>query len=607
MSRGHGSGDLVAGRYRLTDHIASGGMGEVWKADDEVLQRPVAVKLLTKGLKHTEGFDERFRSEARHSAQLHHHNIAAVHDFGEDDEGAWLVMEYVPGRTVAQLIRERGPLPPQEVAQLLTQAARALGAAHTAGVVHRDVKPANVIVSPAGVAKLTDFGISRAVDGAGLTRTGEVMGTAQYLAPEQLMGRGASPVSDLYSLGVVAHEMLTGERPYERESVVATAMAHVNDPIPPLPESTPPALAAVVVRLMAKDPAERPQNARDLVAMLENPDAFRAAPAAPQRPAPEDTQVMTRPVRRSVATTQGHPIMRNLDPAGAAPTGRSSTGRVGRGATAGGIAGAGASTGAVRADGPGTGGTDTAPEQDEPRRRGFPWLWLLAALVLLALLVGMTQLFARGEDEPAPVTTVTSHRTVTSSGEAEESSPEEVTEPAPVESVDGGGDSPEDPTPEDSGQDEPGTDVPVEENDEPLEEPTPDEPGQDEPTGPTTGEEHTTGEPVQDEPTPSTTADEPAADPSSDDAPTTDPTSEPAPTSEPDPTSEPAPTDPTSEPAPTTEPTSDPTTDPGPSESSLTIDPPPENPSTPPDPTTTPDPTEIPLPDPSRIGAGSLA
>ena len=115
----HTAGDVIAGRYRLTEHIATGGMGEVWQADDEVLQRPVAVKLLTKGLKDTEGFDERFRSEARHSAQLHHHNIAAVHDFGENDDGAWLVMEYVPGLTVAQMIRDRGALPPDEVADLV--------------------------------------------------------------------------------------------------------------------------------------------------------------------------------------------------------------------------------------------------------------------------------------------------------------------------------------------------------------------------------------------------------------------------------------------------------------------------------------------------------
>ncbi|PKZ42425.1 serine/threonine protein kinase [Kytococcus schroeteri] len=535
MSR-HGSGDLVAGRYRLTEHIATGGMGEVWQADDEVLQRPVAVKLLTKGLKDTEGFDERFRSEARHSAQLHHHNIAAVHDFGEDDDGAWLVMEYVPGLTVAQMIRDRGALPPEEVADLMTQAARALGAAHSAGVVHRDVKPANVIVTPSGVAKLTDFGISRAVDSAGLTRTGEVMGTAQYLAPEQLMGRGASPASDLYSLGVVAHEMLTGERPYERESVVATAMAHVNEPIPPLPASTPGPLAAVVTRLMAKDPADRPQGARELVAMLTNPDAVAAAP--PRVVGPDPADEATRPVaappvrRRSIATTQGHPVMANLDR-------------------------------------PAAGGSRRAPQ----RRRGFPWAWFLAAVLLVGLAAALLAMVLGGGDEPPPVSdgpsTVTRTTTHTNSPDPTE---DPTTEP----------DTPADPT----------TTIPTTTQD-PVN-PTPDPTTTDPTTAPTT--EPTTTDPTTaptTDPTPTPTAPSPTQSP------------EPSPTDEPSPTSEPTttgPGHPTGTDSPTTEPGPDPTptTEPSPTDS------PEPSPTDSPSPSDSPSPTDSPLDPTASVTIGPI-
>lgn len=502
----HTAGDVIAGRYRLTEHIATGGMGEVWQADDEVLQRPVAVKLLTKGLKDTEGFDERFRSEARHSAQLHHHNIAAVHDFGENDDGAWLVMEYVPGLTVAQMIRDRGALPPDEVADLMTQAARALGAAHSAGVVHRDVKPANIIVTPTGVAKLTDFGIARAVDSAGLTRTGEVMGTAQYLAPEQLMGRGATPASDLYSLGVVAHEMLTGERPYERESVVATAMAHVNEAVPPLPSSTPASLSAVVMRLMAKDPADRPQTAREVVAMLTNPDAVAAAPrVVGPDPADQATRAMTTPVRRrSVATTQGHPVMTNLD----RPT----------------------ASGARRVP---------------TRRRGFPWAWFLAAAVIVGLLTAVVMMLLNGrEDEPeGPVQTVT---TTTDGGTSEESQSgsDASGSASESESDSGNSETATDPESSDAATTDPVVPPPTTSQDDPSTSEA--DPTTSDPAPTTSDPEPTTSDP---EPDPSTSEPDPTT---SDPAPTTSDPEEPTTEPGPDPSiSDPEPEPTTSEPAPT--------------------------------------------------------
>ena len=232
-------GTSLGTRYTLTKRIAVGGMGEVWAATDTVLDRTVAVKLLNPGLSQESDFVERFRAEARHTAALQHPNIATVFDYGEDDGTAYLVMELVPGQPLSQIIAERAPLSAQETVAILIQAATALAAAHEGGVVHRDVKPANILITPDGTVKLTDFGISRAVDSVPLTQTGQVLGTAQYLSPEQALGQSATASSDIYALGVVGHEMLTGERPFDTGSVVSTALAHVNQPPPPLPETVP--------------------------------------------------------------------------------------------------------------------------------------------------------------------------------------------------------------------------------------------------------------------------------------------------------------------------------------------------------------------------------
>jgi serine/threonine-protein kinase len=254
-------GQVLAGRYLLTESIATGGMGEVWKAHDQTLDRDVAVKVLRADSAEDEAFAERFRAEARHSGGLSHPNIGTVHDFGEDDGTAFLVMELLSGEPLSALIRSRAPMPQDEVTEILYQAAIALQAAHDAGVVHRDVKPANIVVDDDGYAKLTDFGIARALSEAPMTQTGEVLGTPHYLAPEQAQGRPAGPLSDVYALAVVGYEMLTGQRPFNGESLVTTALAHISQPAPQLSDEVGEPLRTTVMAALAKDPAQRPSSA----------------------------------------------------------------------------------------------------------------------------------------------------------------------------------------------------------------------------------------------------------------------------------------------------------------------------------------------------------
>jgi eukaryotic-like serine/threonine-protein kinase len=258
-------------RYRITEPLASGGMGKVFCATDERLGRTVAVKLLRDDLAHDERFVERFRREARAAASLSHPNVAGVYDYGEDNGQHFIVMEYVEGRDLARLLREDGPLSSDRAARIAAQAADALGHAHSAGLVHRDVKPANVIVMEGDRVKVTDFGIARAAGDATLTATGSVLGTAHYLAPEQAEGNPAGPPSDIYSLGIVLYEMLTGALPFTGDSALAVAMRHVNDDVPApsqLNDSVPAPLDSIVARATAKDPANRFPDARSMAVAL---------------------------------------------------------------------------------------------------------------------------------------------------------------------------------------------------------------------------------------------------------------------------------------------------------------------------------------------------
>ena len=265
-------GLLLADRYRLEDVIAVGGMGQVWRALDETLQRPVAVKVLRPGAAHHDVFLERFRAEARNCAALQHPNIVTVHDFGEGRESAYLVMELIEGEPLSAVLEARGALPPDEAREILCQAAADLQAAHDAGVIHRDVKPANIVVDDDGYARLTDFGISKAAAGSELTHTGEVLGTAHYLSPEQLQGHPAGPSSDIYSLAVVGYELVTGTRPFQGESVVTTALAHVGQPAPALPDTVPEPLRTTIMAGLAKQPEHRPATAAAFAEALRLPE-----------------------------------------------------------------------------------------------------------------------------------------------------------------------------------------------------------------------------------------------------------------------------------------------------------------------------------------------
>ncbi len=261
-------GLLLGGRYLLEGRVASGGMADVWAAEDDVLQRRVALKVMRPDPHHEELFALRFRDEALNSAGLIHTNIATLFDYGEDDGVAFLVMELVDGKPLSQLIRQQGRLPADQVRSVIGQCALALGVAHEAKVVHRDVKPANILVREDGLVKLTDFGIARAADASGHTRTGDLLGTPCYLSPEQALGRPATGASDLYALGIVGHEMLCGAKPFDKPTPIATAMSHIHEAPPPLPDDVPEDLAGVIEDLLAKDPLDRPENARAVAIRL---------------------------------------------------------------------------------------------------------------------------------------------------------------------------------------------------------------------------------------------------------------------------------------------------------------------------------------------------
>ena len=258
------AGQIYGDRYRLVDRIAIGGMGEVWRAHDEVILRDVAIKILKPEFMGDPGFLERFRVEARHAARVDHEGIADVYDYGEGSGSAYLVMELVSGDSLARIIEKRIRLTGIEVLSIIEQTAKALHAAHEDGLVHRDVKPGNLLITPSGKVKITDFGIARVADQVALTATGQVMGTVQYLAPEQATGKPATPSTDIYSLGIVAYEALTGKRPFTGESQMVIAMAQINDKPPAMGEDIDKRVQDLVLSCLAKKPNQRPGSALDL-------------------------------------------------------------------------------------------------------------------------------------------------------------------------------------------------------------------------------------------------------------------------------------------------------------------------------------------------------
>jgi eukaryotic-like serine/threonine-protein kinase len=255
-------------RYDVVRPLGSGGMGEVYLARDRVLGRDVALKVLRRQYAGDEEFAERFKREAMSAASLSHPNIIQVYDRGETEEGSsYIAMEYVPGGTLKEKISREGPIEVAEAAGIGAQVAEALGAAHDRGMVHRDIKPQNVLLTARGGAKVADFGIARAGSSATISRTGSVMGTAGYMSPEQALGKPATPKSDLYSLGVVLYEALTGELPYTADNPIAVSMKHVNEPLRPpvqLNPLIPKGMNAIVTKLLAKDPEDRYADADEL-------------------------------------------------------------------------------------------------------------------------------------------------------------------------------------------------------------------------------------------------------------------------------------------------------------------------------------------------------
>lgn len=398
-------GVTFGNRYQLGNRIAIGGMGEVWEATDLVIGRQVAIKILKDEYMGDPGFLERFRAEARHAALVNHEGIANVYDYGEENGSAYLVMELVPGEALSTILERERVLPPDQVMDIVSQTAAALGAAHRAGLVHRDIKPGNLLITPDHRVKITDFGIARIADQVPLTATGQVMGTVQYLSPEQASGHAATPSTDIYSLGIVAYESLAGRRPFTGESQVAIAMSHINDAPPPLPVTVPEPVRNLVMSAIAKDPKDRPESAAAFsraAAALRDGDVQRAAQAVPAvlgvgtTTAPLDqtqligadqqaTTVLGAPQQPTQQATQQHSPFDELMGADAAGTEVEQA--------------------------------DAGEEQEhEEKKKSGNWRWILvAALVLLALALGLLG-FALLQDnnQPAPTQSETPAQTQTS-------------------------------------------------------------------------------------------------------------------------------------------------------------------------------------------------
>lgn len=328
-------GVTLSGRYRLQRLIATGGMGQVWEAVDSRLGRRVAVKVLKQEFSQDPEFIERFRAEARTTAMLNHPGIAQVHDYGEsamDGEGrtAYLVMELVNGEPLNSVLKRTGRLSLRHALDMLEQTGRALQIAHANGLVHRDVKPGNILITPTGQVKITDFGIAKAVDAAPVTQTGMVMGTAQYIAPEQALGHDATPASDVYALGVVGYEVVSGKRPFSGDGALTVAMKHIKEPPPPLPADLPPNVRELIEITLVKNPSMRYRSGgpfADAVAAVragrrpprpsQSPPAGRAAPAAipsaaPARIAPSPSTTRTTATRRTSAGHRPPPARRTF-------------------------------------------------------------------------------------------------------------------------------------------------------------------------------------------------------------------------------------------------------------------------------------------------------
>jgi eukaryotic-like serine/threonine-protein kinase len=377
---------VLRGRYRLDALIASGGMGDVWRGTDLAIDRRVAIKLLRSERADDEDGLARFRAEAHHAGSLSHPNIAQVFDYGEarGTEPGYLVMELVEGLSLTRILDD-GPLPPGDVMDVVAQVARGLAAAHQAGLVHRDIKPGNLLVRLDGLVKITDFGIATA---AGenpvtqpVTQPGMLIGTPAYLAPERISGAPAMPATDLYALGVVAHQCLTGQVPFVGEPL-AVALAHLDRGIPPLPPSVPPAAAALVADLTRQDPAARPPSAWDVAVRAEH---LRVILSGPEAAGPGDptTTLLARADGTGLASPAAAgpvgtgPVAAGPVAAGAGLTGPAVAGSVVAGSLVAGSLAAGHGPGAADGAAPGAplrprtgpGGRGQRPRRPAPARK----------------------------------------------------------------------------------------------------------------------------------------------------------------------------------------------------------------------------------------------
>lgn len=317
-------GVTLSGRYRLQRLIATGGMGQVWEAVDSRLGRRVAVKVLKAEFSQDSEFIERFRVEARTTAMLNHPGIASVHDYGEtqmDGEGrtAYLVMELVNGEPLNSVLKRTGRLSLRHTLDMLEQTGRALQVAHAAGLVHRDVKPGNILITPTGQVKITDFGIAKAVDAAPVTQTGMVMGTAQYIAPEQALGHDATPSSDVYALGVVGYEAVSGKRPFTGDGALTVAMKHIKEAPPPLPSDLPPNVRELIEITLVKNPGMRYRSGGPFADAVAAVRAGRRPPRPNQgaggaRATPAAIPSSGAQTRASVAATTRAPAARRTRP-----------------------------------------------------------------------------------------------------------------------------------------------------------------------------------------------------------------------------------------------------------------------------------------------------
>jgi len=382
------AGLTFGSRYQLSSRVAIGGMGEVWEATDLVIGRTVAIKILKDEYLGDPGFLERFRAEARHAALVNHEGIANVYDYGEEEGSAFLVMELVPGEALSTILEREQVLPTGKVLDIVAQTASALQAAHAAGLVHRDIKPGNLLITPDGRVKITDFGIARIADQVPLTATGQVMGTVQYLSPEQASGHPASPATDIYSLGIVAYEALAGRRPFTGESQVAIAMAQINETAPELPITVAEPVRNLVAACIAKSPSDRPATAANLA---------RAAQALRRGDMAAASAAVPGILPHGASTPPTEAATQLLPSQSSAPTAATTV-----------LAAAGGA-GAVAAS------TDTAAiAVDEPEHKRSPWTWPLIAIIAVLALVLFGTLFtflsSNNSTESPVVSTTTSSR-----------------------------------------------------------------------------------------------------------------------------------------------------------------------------------------------------